>query len=134
MFFVIVCIKLGGRGGGIEEYRDAVKKSLLAKKATVLIVANGWGCSGWQLASCIIYTQIILKYKTTMSVIEKPKSFQMNCFTVSLQREVAIWFTIMCHSMIPKLVFPILKALQHKNLCWSACHFSRTDSCLIIQE
>lgn len=50
------------------EYREAVTKSLLAKKATALTVADGWGCSGWQLASCVVYTQIILKYKIAVSL------------------------------------------------------------------
>ena len=36
--------------------------------------------------------------------------------------------------LVPKLVFPILTALQHKNLRWSNCYFSRTDSCPITQE
>lgn len=57
--FVIACVKLGYEEGGTEEYYDTVKNLLEQKKATVLTVADGWGCSGWQLVSRIIYNQFL---------------------------------------------------------------------------
>jgi len=110
-----------------------------SKKATVLTAADGWGCSGWRLAPHIIYTQVIPKFKITeyhgeAQVLPRRSLQQTNCFTVSLQEGVGIWFTTTCHSLTPKRGFPIPTALRHENLRWSHCHFSRTDSGPVTQE